>query len=187
MDKKRCLWVPLDDPIYVEYHDNQWGVPVHDDYTLFEMLILEGMQAGLSWITILKKRENFREAFDNFYIDKIISYDEKKIEKLMQNPGIIRNRRKIEATIKNAKAFREIQKEYGSFDKYIWGYVNNTPLRTLSLGETNIPANTKLSDDISKDLKKRGFTFVGSTIIYSYMQSIGLVNDHIDDCFCMEK
>ena len=183
MEKKRCFWVPLDDPLYVQYHDEQWGVPVHDDQTLFEMLILEGMQAGLSWITILRKRENYRKALDNFNIDKIIKYTDKKVEQLMQNPGIIRNRLKINAIIQNAKAFREIQNEYGSFDKFIWAYVGNKPLRIKRTGKHDIPVTTELSDRISSDLKKRGFKFTGSTIIYSYMQAVGLVNDHDGDCF----
>ena len=184
--QKRCFWVPLDDPLYVEYHDKEWGTPVHDDHTLFEMLVLEGMQAGLSWIIVLRKREAYREAFDNFDIDKILTYDEHKIEQLMQNPGIIRNRLKIKAIIQNAKIFQEIQKEYGSFDHFIWSYVNHKPLRLIRTGENDVPARTELSDKISNDLKKRGFKFVGSTIICAYMHAAGLINGHSDDCFCNE-
>ena len=184
MEKTRCFWVPPNDPLYVAYHDEEWGVPVHDDHTLFEMLILEGMQAGLSWITILRKREGYREAFDHFDLDKILSYDEQKFEQLMQNPGIIRNRLKIKAVVQNAKAFREVQSEYGNFDAFIWGYVGGVPLRIIRTGERDVPARTELSDKISADLKKRGFKFVGSTIICAYMHAVGLIDGHTDDCFC---
>ena len=181
--KKRCEWVPLDNPLYVKYHDEEWGVPVRDDRMLFEFLLLEGFQAGLKWITILKKRDNFRQSFDNFDAKKIARYDEKKIEELMQNSGIVRNRRKIEAAVVNAIAFLEVQKEFGSFNDYIWSFVNGKPVvnKWKSIGE--IPTNIELSSEISKDLKKRGFKFVGSTIIYAYMQATGMVNDHTIDCF----
>ena len=187
MDTKRCAWVPESDPLYIKYHDEQWGVPVHDDRTLFEMLILEGAQAGLSWITILRKREGYLKAFDNFDIDKILKYDDAKAAELLQNQNIIRNRLKIASVVTNAKAFREIQKEYGSFDKYIWAYVDNKALQPNRCRDEELPASTELSDKISKDMKKRGFKFVGSTIIYSYMQSIGMVNDHVSDCFVCAK
>ncbi len=185
--KKRCDWVHLDDPLYVKYHDEEWGVPVRDDRMLFEFLLLEGFQAGLSWITILKKRINFRQAFDNFDAKKIAGYDEKKIEELMENSGIVRNRRKIEAAVVNADAFLEVQKEFGSFSDYIWSFVNGKPVvnKWKSLGD--IPANIELSSEISKDLKNRGFKFVGSTIIYAYMQATGMVNDHTVDCFRYEE
>jgi len=185
MDDKRrrgCGWEG-ETPIYVRYHDKEWGRPQHDDIKLFEMLMLEGMQAGLSWITVLKKREAFREAFDGFEPRKIQAYDEEKVSALMSNEGIIRNRLKINASITNAKAFLAIEKEYGSFDAFIWGYVDNQPI--VGHWETleDVPITTPLSDRISKDLKKRGFKFVGSTIIYSFMQAIGMVNDHITSCF----
>ena len=182
-EKKRCDWVPLDNPLYVKYHDEEWGVPVHDDRTLFEFLLLEGFQAGLSWLTILRKRENYRQAFDNFDAKKIAKYDEKKIEKLMQNSGIVRNRRKIESAITNAKAFLEVQNEFESFNNYIWGFVNGKPIVNKWKIMKDIPANTELSDKISKDLKRRGFKFVGSTIVYSHIQATGMVNDHTVDCF----
>jgi DNA-3-methyladenine glycosylase I len=181
--KKRCDWVPLDNPLYVKYHDEEWGVPVHDDRMLFEFLLLEGFQAGLSWITILRKRENYRRAFDNFDAKKIEKYDEKKIEKLMQNSGIVRNRRKIESAITNAKAFLEVQKEFESFNNYLWGFVDGTPIVNKWTIIKEVPANTELSDKISKDLKRRGFKFVGSTIVYAHMQATGMVNDHTVDCF----
>lgn len=186
MSKKeliRCAWCGTEQ-IYIDYHDKEWGIPLHDDQRLFEMLILEGMQAGLSWITVLKKREAFREAFDNFDVKKVAKYTEKKVEELMQNEKIIRNRRKITASIANAKAFIEIQKEFGSFDKFIWSYVDNNPIVNRFKKLEEMPANTPLSDKISKDLKKRGFNFVGTTIIYSFMQAVGMVDDHITDCFC---
>lgn len=179
----RCPWAGTEQ-IYIDYHDKEWGIPLHDDQRLFEMLILEGMQAGLSWITILKKRENFRSAFDGFDAEKIAAYDSKKIEELMQNSGIIRNRRKITAAISNAKAFLEIQKEFGSFDRFIWDYVNGTPIVNHFKSMSEVPANTPLSDKISRDLKKRGFSFVGTTIIYSFMQAVGMVDDHLINCPC---
>ncbi len=181
--KERCAWAG-DDELYCRYHDEEWGVPLHDERRLFEMLCLEGAQAGLSWLTILRKRENYRKAFDNFEIDKILKYDEKKIEELLQDAGIVRNRLKIRAVIENAKAFRQVQVEYGSFDAYIWSYVEGTPIQNNWQEPGEVPANTELSDSISKDLKKRGFKFVGSTIVYAYMQSIGMVNDHTTNCFC---
>ncbi len=183
---KRCKWV-TDDPIYIEYHDNEWGVPVHDDRKLFEFLILEGAQAGLSWITILKKRENYRSAFDDFDPVKISQYDESKIVELLSNQGIVRNRRKIEATINNAKQFLKIQQDFGSFDKYIWQFVGGTPKKNNWSKIEEVPATTAESDIMSKDLKKRGFKFVGSTICYSFMQAIGMVNDHTTDCFRYDK
>jgi len=182
MKKKRCAWCG-DDPLYVTYHDEEWGVPVLDDDKLFEFLILETFQAGLSWITVLKKRENFRKAFDNFNYKKIAVYNEVKYEELLQNAGIIRNKLKIKATISNANAFMEVQKEFGSFSNYIWEFTNQKPIKNSWEDLSNVPATTKLSDIISKDLKKRGFKFVGSTVIYAHMQATGMVNDHVTDCF----
>ncbi len=181
--KKRCGWVPLNDQLYTEYHDLEWGVPVHDDRTIFEFLILEGFQAGLSWRTILYKRDNFREAFDNFIPDKIARYNKKKIENLMANAGIVRNRLKINAAITNAKSFLNVQEEFGSFDKYIWGFVDGKPVTNRWKSIDDIPPSTSLSDKVSYDLKKRGFKFVGSTICYAYMQATGMINDHTIDCF----
>jgi len=178
----RCAWAG-DDEFYRRYHDVEWGRPEHGDGKLFEMLVLEGMQAGLSWITILRKRENFHSAFDNFDIDKILQYGEDKIAALLLDPGIIRNRLKIQSVITNAKAFREVQREYGSFDAFLWSYVNNEPIRNHWRAMSEVPAKTDLSDRISRDLKKRGFKFVGSTIIYAFMQAVGMVNDHTTDCF----
>ena len=180
--KKRCEWCGSE-PIYVEYHDKEWGVPVHDDRLHFEMIILEGAQAGLSWITILKRRDSYREAFDNFDVIKVSKYSAKKIEKLLTNPGIIRNKLKVNATVKNAKSFIKIQEEFGSFDKYIWQFVGNKPIDNKWKKMADVPAKTKESDAMSKDLKKRGFSFVGSTICYAYMQAVGMVNDHTVDCF----
>ena len=183
MDEKcRCSW-PGDMPLYVDYHDNEWGRPTHDDRELFELLVLEGAQAGLSWITILKKREAYREAFDGFDPAKVALYDEAKVEELMQNAGIVRNRLKINAAITNAKLFLDVVEEFGSFDAFLWGYVDGSPIVNRWCSEDEIPASTPLSDRISKDLKKRGFKFVGSTIVYAYMQSIGMVNDHVTGCF----
>jgi DNA-3-methyladenine glycosylase I len=179
---KRCEWAG-DDPLYIDYHDNEWGRPVHDDGKLFEMLILEGMQAGLSWITILRKREGYREAFNGFDIDRILLYDAAKVEELMQNAGIVRNRLKINSVITNAGAFRRIQEEFGSFDAFFWRYVDGKPIQNHWPSILDIPATTELSDKISKDLKRQGFKFVGSTIVYAYMQAVGLVNDHMADCF----
>ncbi len=182
MEKIRCSWCG-EDPLYVAYHDEEWGVPVYDDATLFEFLILETFQAGLSWITVLRKRENFREAFDNFDYKKIANYTEAKFEELMQNSGIIRNKLKIKATIGNAVAFMEIQKEFGSFSTYIWQFTNQKPIKNQWGKTSEAPATTELSDKIAKDLKKRGFKFVGSTVIYAHMQATGMVNDHIMSCF----
>jgi len=186
MDKKRCAWAGKD-PLYVEYHDTEWGVPLYDDDKLFEFLILETFQAGLSWITILRKRENFRMAFDNFDYKKIAKYGEDKYNELLQNAGIIRNKLKIKATISNAVTFMEIQKEFGSFSKYIWNFTNGKPIVNKWKTNNDVPANTALSDAISKDLKKRGFKFVGSTVIYAHMQATGMVNDHTTDCFRYNK
>jgi DNA-3-methyladenine glycosylase I len=182
MRKKRCSWCG-DNLLYVKYHDEEWGVPVYDDAKLFEFLILETFQAGLSWITVLRKRENFRKAFDNFDYHKIAKYSKNKLEELMQNTGIIRNKLKIKATITNAFAFMEVQKEFGSFSNYIWKFTDGKPIVNTWKTLSEIPANTTLSDTISKDLKKRGFKFVGSTVIYSHMQATGMVNDHVVDCF----
>ena len=181
-DKKRCSWCG-DIPIYIDYHDNEWGRPVHDDRKLFEMLILEGAQAGLSWITVLKKRESYRKAFDGFDPDIMMRYDDAKIQELMANEGIIRNRLKITGAITNAKLFLEAVEKHGSFDKFIWSYVDYKPIIGHFEKIEDIPATTPLSDKISKDLKKMGFKFVGSTIIYAYMQATGMVNDHFTDCF----
>jgi DNA-3-methyladenine glycosylase I len=182
----RCAWV-TDDEIYQKYHDFEWGRPVHDDNKLFEILILEGMQAGLSWLIILKKREGFRKAFDNFDIEKIIEYDDYKIEALMQNKDIIRNRFKIESVKQNAICFKKVQSMFGSFDAFIWEYIDRNPIVNSWDAISGIPATTKLSDKISKDMKKLGFKFVGSTIIYAFMQAIGMVNDHTTDCFLFHK
>jgi DNA-3-methyladenine glycosylase I len=185
-DKVRCCWCG-DVPIYVDYHDNEWGRPVHYDKKLFEMLILEGAQAGLSWLTVLKKRENYRVAFDGFDPAKVALYDDAKIEELLANPGVIRNRLKINAAVANAKAFLRIQEEHGSFDKYLWSYVNYTPIVNRFEKIEDVIATSAVSDKISKDLKKRGMNFVGSTIIYAFMQAVGMVNDHFIDCFAYEE
>jgi len=173
----------MNDPLLLEYHDKEWGVPVHDDDLLFEFLLLEGSQAGLSWNTVLRKRDNYREAFDNFDPAKVAGYNEKKIEELMNNPRIIRNRRKITATIANAKAVLEIQKEFDSFDTYIWQFVGGKPIQNEWENIEEVPAFTPESEKMSKDLKKRGFKFVGPTICYAFMQAVGMVNDHVKDCF----
>jgi len=180
--KKRCSW-PGADPMYTNYHDNEWGVPVHDDRLLFEFLILEGAQAGLSWITILKKRDNYRKALDGFDPTKIVQYNKKKIKQLMNNEGIVRNRLKIESTVLNAKAFLKVQDEFGSFDQYIWNFVGHKTIHNKWRSLKELPANTSESDAMSKDLKKRGFKFVGSTICYAFMQAVGMVNDHMVGCF----
>ncbi|PCH52806.1 MAG: DNA-3-methyladenine glycosylase I [Flavobacteriaceae bacterium] len=182
MNKTRCSWCG-NDPLYMEYHDTEWGVPVFDDDKLFEFLMLETFQAGLSWITVLRKRENFRKAFDNFNYKLIAKYDEAKFEELLQNAGIIRNKLKIKATISNAVAFMEIQQEFGSFSNYIWGFTNQKSIKNNWKNLTGIPATTELSDMISKDLKKRGFKFVGSTVLYAHMQATGMINDHLTTCF----
>lgn len=181
-DKKRCTWCKGHD-IYLDYHDEEWGVPTHDDRLLFEMLCLEGAQAGLSWLTVLKKRAHYKKVFHNFDAKKISKYTQAKIDKLLADPGIIRNKLKVNAFITNAKIFLEIQKEYGSFDKYIWQFVDHKPIINKFKKNNQIPATTKESDEMSKVLKKRGFKFVGSTICYAYMQACGMVNDHTMDCF----
>ena len=182
MQKHRCGWCEGDD-LYEAYHDLEWGVPLKDDGKLFEFLVLETFQAGLSWITILRKRENFRKAFDNFDYKKIATYQQTKIDALLQDIGIIRNKLKVNATVSNAQAFIEIQKEFGSFSKYIWGFVDGKPIKNTFKHYKDAPAKTELSDALSKDLKKRGFKFVGSTVVYATMQAIGMVNDHEIGCF----
>jgi DNA-3-methyladenine glycosylase I len=179
---KRCPWSEIND-LYIKYHDEEWGTPVHDDRKHFEFLVLESAQAGLSWLTVLKKRENYRKAYDNFDPVKVSKYDNRKLEQLLSNEGIIRNRRKIESSINNAKRFVAVQNEYGSFDKYIWSFVGNKSIVNKWKRDSEIPARTSLSDLISNDLKKRGFTFVGSTILYAHLQAIGIVNDHLVTCF----
>ena len=180
--KTRCVWV-TDDPIYIAYHDSEWGVPIYDDRLLFEFLILEGAQAGLSWLTILKRRNNYRQLFDNFDAKKIIRYDDARCKQLLENPGIIRNRLKIQSVIKNARAFLDVQKEFKSFSNYIWQFVDGKPIQNYWKTHDTIPITTAISDALSKDLKKRGFTFCGSTICYAFMQAVGMVNDHLVDCF----
>jgi len=182
MSKKRCSWCE-GDTLYEKYHDEEWGVPVYNDKILFEFLILESFQAGLSWITILKKREHFRKAFDDFEVKKVAHYSEEKIQKLLQNPGIIRNKLKVKSAVSNAQAFIEIQKEYGSFSKYIWSYVDHKTIKNKVEDYSTAPATTPLSEKISKDLKKIGFKFVGPTVMYAYMQAVGMVNDHEISCF----
>jgi len=182
MTKKRCAWCG-NDPLYVSYHDKEWGVPVYEDSLLFEFLVLETFQAGLSWITILRKRENFRKAFDQFNYSKIADYDEHKYDELLLNEGIIRNKLKIRGTIINARAFMDIQKEFGSFSNYLWNFVDHKPVNNLVTDLHALPANTDLSTTLSKDLKKRGFKFVGTTVIYAFMQAVGVVNDHAEECF----
>lgn len=179
---KRCDWCGPEE-IYIKYHDEEWGVAVHDDKTHFEYLVLESAQSGLSWLTVLKKRENYRKAYDNFDYEKVALYDECKIDELINNEGIIRNRRKIEASINNAKRFIEIRNEFGSFDEYIWKFVDNNTINNSYNDVSNLPASSELSDIVSKNLKKRGFKFLGSITIYSYMQAVGLINDHMDYCF----
>ena len=180
--KKRCAWSGTD-PLYVPYHDEEWGVPVHDDRILFEFLVLEGAQAGLSWSTVLRKRDAYRHAFDRFDPRKVARYDKRKIAALLADAGIVRNRAKIESAIKNAKAFLDVQKEFGSFDEYQWRFVDGRPIQSRRRTVGDIPARTAQSDAMSKDLKSRGFSFVGSTIIYAHMQAVGMVNDHVVDCF----
>lgn len=182
MKKQRCGWCEGDD-LYEAYHDNEWGVPVYDDNTLFEFLILETFQAGLSWITVLRKRENFRKAFNNFDYKKIANYQQAKIDNLLQDAGIIRNKLKVNATVSNAQAFMKVQEEFGSFSKYIWSFVKGKPIKNIFKHYKDAPGNTPLSDTISKDLKKRGFKFVGSTVVYAHMQATGMVNDHEVNCF----
>ena len=178
----RCAWADTD-PLYVDYHDNEWGTPLHEDRKLFEMLVLEGAQAGLSWLTILRKRENYRKAFDQWCVEDIARYDATKTEALLADPGIIRNRRKIASAIQNARAFLHVQEVFGSFDQYIWQFVQGTPIQNAWDNLEQVPANTKESTAMSRDLKKRGFTFVGPTICYAFMQAVGMVNDHVKDCF----
>lgn len=180
--KTRCPWCG-DDQLYVSYHDKEWGVPVHDDRLLFEFLVLEGAQAGLSWLTVLRKRENYRKAFDNFEIARVAKYGQRDIDRLLLDPGIIRNCLKIESAIKNAQGVLAIQKEYGTFDAFLWRYVNGKPLQNSWKSMANLPATSAASDQMSKDLKKRGFNFVGSTICYSLMQAVGMVNDHLVECY----
>jgi DNA-3-methyladenine glycosylase I len=181
MIKKRCGWCSTD-PIYIEYHDKEWGRPLHDDRALFEFLILEGAQAGLSWLTVLKKRDNYRQAFDNFDAARIARYNDKKVKQLLSDEGIIRNRLKIASAILNAKAFLAVRKEFGTFDKYIWQFVDGKPQKNSFPHYKKLPAKTPQSDAMSRDLKKRGFNFVGSTICYAFMQAVGMVNDHTTDC-----
>jgi len=185
--KKRCFWVDLNKSYYVKYHDEEWGVPVHDDKVHFEFLILEGAQAGLSWTTILSRRAAYKKAYSNFNVNKVAKYDEKKINELLNNEGIIRNKLKIRSSVKNAQLFIEIQKEFGSFDKYIWGFVNNKVIQNKFRSKEDYIAKSKESDALALDLKKRGFKFCGSTIMYAHMQACGLVNDHTVDCFCFKK
>ena len=179
---QRCSWANGSE-LEQAYHDNEWGVPLHDDRKLFEFVTLEGAQAGLSWATILKKRENYRKLFNDFDVEKIARYNKRKIESLLKNPGIIRNRLKVESTVSNARAFIDIQNEYGSFDSYIWRFTDGKPIINRWQSLQDIPASTELSDNLSKELKKRGFRFVGSTICYAFMQATGMVNDHTVDCF----
>lgn len=178
----RCAWAG-NDPLYREYHDREWGVPVHDDRQLFEFLTLEGAQAGLSWITILRKREAYRAAFAGFDPEQVARFDEAKAAELLANPGIVRNRLKVASTITNARAFLKVQEEFGSFDAYQWRFVDGSPIRNTWKGLNEVPASTPVSDALSRDLKKRGFRFVGSTICYAHMQAVGMVNDHTVDCF----
>ena len=182
MERERCSWCG-DDPLYVAYHDEEWGVPVHDDRTLFEFLILEGAQAGLSWSTILKKREGYRSAFEGFDAERVARYGEHKIAELLADPGIVRNRLKVGSTVSNAQSFLAVQEEFGSFSRYIWDFVDGTPIQNAWRSLAEIPAKTPLAETISKDLKKRGFRFVGPTIVYAHMQATGMVNDHVVDCF----
>lgn len=182
---KRCDWAKND--LAIQYHDTEWGKPLHDDQKLFEFLILEGAQAGLSWDTILRKRQNYREAFDNFDAEKIIKYDDKKCAELLLNEGIIRNRLKIASAVRNAKCFLSVKEEFGSFDKYIWNFVGGKPIVNAWENMKQVPAATEISDAMSKDLKKRGFNFVGSTIMYAFMQATGMVNDHLVSCFRYKK
>lgn len=182
----RCSWC-LGDKLYQRYHDKEWGTPLHNDRKLFEFLVLEGAQAGLSWITVLKKRQAYKQAFDNFDFNKVAGYDERKIKSLLNNPGIIRNELKIRSAIRNAGAFIEVRKEFGTFDKYIWQFVDGRPIQNHWKKSSEIPAKTTLSDKISRDLKQRGFNFVGATIVYAHLQATGMVNDHTTDCFRHEE
>ena len=179
----RCKWAEGVNLDYIEYHDKEWGVPVHDDKVQFEFLILEGAQAGLSWSTILNKREGYRQAFADFDVEKVARFTDKRVEKLLTNPAIVRNRLKVKSAVTNAKALIKVQEEFGSFSKYIWGFVDGKPIQNKFRKDGDIPATSTASDDLSKDLKKRGFKFVGSTIVYAHMQATGLVNDHVVGCF----
>ncbi len=185
-EKVRCGW-SIKEAIYIEYHDKEWGTPVHDDQKLFEFLVLESFQAGLSWLTVLKKRENFRKAFAQFDVKKVAKFDAKKVDTLMQDAGIIRNGLKIAAAINNAKCFLAIQKEFGSFDKYVWGFVGGKPIVNKRKSLSDVPPTTAISDAMSKDMGKRGFKFRGSTICYAFMQAVGMVDDHIDECWKKAK
>ena len=187
MEKLRCAWAENASELDQKYHDEEWGVPVYDDSILFEFLVLEGMQAGLSWSTILHRRESMKKAFDNYNLQKITKYDQKKKEALLQDPGIIRNRLKVEAVVINAKLFTDIQKEYGSFANYLWAFVDGKPIVNNRKSSRDVPTSTPLSDEISKDLKKRGFKFVGTTIIYAYLQAVGVVNEHEECCFASAR
>ena len=185
MNTSRCPWAKNE--LAIQYHDTEWGVPTHDERELFELLILEGAQAGLSWDTVLAKRENYRAAYDNFDVQKVARYDEQKCTELLANPGIIRNRLKVAASIKNARTFIEVQRAFGSFDTYLWSYVDHVPIVNHPHTIADIPTSNELSDAIAHDLKRRGFSFVGSTIMYAYLQSTGVINDHLMTCFCTES
>jgi len=180
---KRCPW-PIDDPLMIEYHDREWGVPLHDDQKIFELIVLEGMQAGLSWLTVLRKRENFRKAFKNFDPRLVAKFTNRDLERLLRDAGIIRNRQKLEAAITNARAFLAVQKEFGTFDKYMWQFVGGKPIKHRLRSLSQLQATSPESDRFSKDLKRRGFKFVGSTIVYAHMQATGMINDHLVGCFC---
>lgn len=182
----RCEWASFSE-LALQYHDGEWGVPLHDDRSLFEFLVLEGAQAGLSWETILRKRNNYKKAFDNFDHEKIAAYDYLKVEELLKNEGIVRNRLKVRSAINNAKAFKKVREEFGSFDKYIWSFVDHTSVQNSWKSLADIPAKTEITEKISKDLKKRGFSFVGPVIVYAFMQAVGMVNDHVIDCFRYEQ
>jgi len=181
-ENRRCTWCG-DDPLYQQYHDREWGVPCRDDQTLFEFVVLEGAQAGLSWITVLRKRETYRKAFANFDVHSVAAFDEADVERLLQDPGIVRNRLKVASTISNARLFIDLQNEYGSFSNYLWGFVDDKPIVNHWSSLSQIPASTELSDRISKEMKKRGFKFFGTTICYAFLQAVGVVNDHTADCF----
>lgn len=181
-EKYRCPWAKATNPLYVQYHDEEWGVPVHDDNKLFEMIMLEGAQAGLTWESVLNRREGYRRLFDQFDPKKIVKWNQEKIETVLKDPSIIRNRLKVESAVVNAKAFLEIQKEFGSFDKYLWGFVEGKSIDNAPKEMSDVPSQTKISEVLSKDLKKRGFKFVGSTIMYAFMQAVGMVNDHLHSC-----
>lgn len=187
VEMKRCAWVKLNEPLYVAYHDHEWGVPLYDDQKLFEMLCLEGAQAGLSWWTVLQKREGYRLAFDNFDVNKIVQYTDEKLASLKEDESIIRNKLKIASVVTNAKAYLRIEEQYGSFSKYIWSFVNHQPIINEFTTITEVPVTTEISDKMSKQLKKDGFKFVGSTICYSFMQAVGMVNDHTLDCVCRQE